>query len=768
MNKTAKFLLTAVLAASMIFSGCNKNSQDNKEEFDLSKKNEFVRTEYSAKTVEDGIYNNFQIGGYYDPTRVIPADSVMAYASTISGVEALIKSYLGKGFKQVDMMIPNGRDMDCFFIHGGYDGKNHEDIVQKSRDGAWRIHTPGSYYVHPSEEFNAYLVDWCKRAIAAGAKDIYIEEPDGFKDSCYSEYFFRLWEKKYGESFVYDEDDLTQPAKRQSIIAQMFVDSYDYVSTEIKKTYPDSKVYIATHSIGSYSSIIVANNGKMVSLENIDGVIGQSWTNTSMLPLYYEGEKAVRYFETSYLEYSELNNYIVGLDGKKAFMLNDANADGGYSYDVTRPIWEHNIVAQMLMPDVYCFESTVWAERAFTNAPYEYKTVQEGIYRIQQNVHDYSSVTYGGTEGIGVLVSYTGCSAFGDMVNNLSALVTPLVSKGIPVDVITLERLTDTKVLKNIKLLVMSYDFIKPDDIVYNKSIAEWVKNGGTLLYVGGYNYAQSFDGVWKDEGYATPQDALFSELGVNVNGFEAFNGNKTLTAAKNNPSYLTGTKLYNDDRATFTAYDIGAGATALLTAENKVVAFEAKSGKGNVIVCGVEPVGMSSSENSYSELYEKLIIRSCQLGNLDYRAPEAMYTIRGDYYFCHAFEKEIALKGEYLDLFSDNFDYIVDPVVKKGQSVCYKRVQTTDTDVMHSNGNVTDFVQNPSSVTFTVSNILRSRSLTVVSTGGMPVKSVEVKFKKTGTVPEKFTYNASDDGYVTLSYILNKAEDVEVTVYFG
>ena len=141
MKKTFKFLLTATLAASVAFSGCNKNPQDNKENFDLSKKNEFVRTEYSKQTVADGIYNNFQIGGYYDPTRVIPADSVMAYASTISGVETLIKSYLGKGFKQVDMMIPNGRDMGCFFIHGGYDGKMHEDIVQKSRDGAWKLHT---------------------------------------------------------------------------------------------------------------------------------------------------------------------------------------------------------------------------------------------------------------------------------------------------------------------------------------------------------------------------------------------------------------------------------------------------------------------------------------------------------------------------------------------------------------------------------------------------------------------------------------------------
>ena len=198
------------------------------------------------------------------------------------------------------------------------------------------------------------------------------------------------------------------------------------------------------------------------------------------------------------------------------------------------------------------------------------------------------------------------------------------------------------------------------------------------------------------------------------------------------------------------------------------VIAFEAKSGKGNVVVCGVEPVGMSSSENSYAELYEKLIIRSCQLGNLDYRAPEAMYTIRGDYYFCHAFDREIALKGAYLDLFSDNFDYLVDPVVTKGRSACYKRVQTEDIDIMHSNGNVTDFVQNSSSVTFTVSNILRSRSHTVVSTGGMPVKSVDVKLKKTNAVPEKFAYKASDDGYVTISYILNKAENVEVTVYFG
>lgn len=63
-----------------------------------------------------------------------------------------------------------------------------------------------------------------------------------------------------------------------------------------------------------------------------------------------------------------------------------------------------------------------------------------------------------------------------------------LVEKGIPVQVYALESFKDKEALKEIKTLVLSYDFMKPEDVQYNQAIADWVKDGGSLLYIGAKN----------------------------------------------------------------------------------------------------------------------------------------------------------------------------------------------------------------------------------------------------------------------------------------
>lgn len=754
------------VAAVMLFASCGGCGKDKvNSSLDLENRDKFEEMTFAKSESADGIYTTYQISGAYSSSSAMPTDAVMVYSSNIAGVEGAVASYLNKGYKQVDLMIPNGRDMGSYFIDGNYDGRTHHDLVQKDIDGGWHQHTPGNYYIHPDDSFNNYLIDWCKRAIAAGAKDIYIEEPDGYIDYCYSDYFKSLWKEKYGTDFFNNaEEDLEFRTKTLDIVQKIFVDSYDKVSAGIKETYPESKVYIATHSISGYSSMIVANNGAMLSLGGIDGVIGQSWTNTSMQPIYFEGGKQPMYFENSYMEYSELVNYTVG-NGKKAYMLNDASADGGYTYDVCRPIWEHNIAAQMMMPDVYCFESSVWPERAFTNAPIEYKAVQEGIYRLQSEVHGYDSTTYSGTNGIGIVTSYTGTSSFIDFGNSLSSLVTPLVRQGIPVDVMALETLWSAESLKDIDVLILSYDFIKPTDSRFVKTIADWVKGGGTLVYLGGYNFAQSFSGEWKDAGFATPQDQLFSMLGLKVTGHSMHTGGKTLEAEKGNPSYLSGTSVYNGQRTTFTSY-AAEDVTPLYRADGSMIAFEGKAGEGNVVVCGVEPLGMSFAENVYGELYEKLIMRAVDLAGKQYYAPGAMYTLRGDYVFAHSFTKEIKLSGTYIDLFSDDFDIVTDPTVKQGESAAFKRISSNE-GISYSNFAVDNVIES-GGYSFTAANVFGSKAQFVYKLpNGMDDATVTASFVMTGDEPNNFTETKLGGGYIRVSWSVSRNDKVNVKLSY-
>lgn len=764
-----KRIIVCLIALIMLFgAGCGKK-KDNRlpSSLDESKFGEFEVAEFGKTYTQDGIYTTYQIGRSYSDNHAVPTDSVMAYVSDSSdSVNNIVQSYIGKGYKQVDVMLPNGRDMFSYYIDGKYDGKTHYDIIQRDRSGAYHRHSEGSYYVHPDKNFSEYLASIAKKAITAGAKDVYIEEPDGYVDYCYSDYFKALWKEKYGEDWEYDEEDMSQASKQNEIIADMFVKSYGYIAAAIKKDYPQSKVYIATHPVYSYCvGGIVADNGRMIALEDIDGVIGQSWTNTSMVPFYYEGDKVVQHFETSYLEYSEAVNYVVG-NGKKAFMLNDASADGGFDYETTRPIWEHNIVAQMLMPDAYCYESTVWAERAFTGAPVDYRAVQEGIYRIQGDIHNYASKTYGGTNGIGVVMSYTASSSFTSGSDYLGAMVTPLIKQGIPVDVITLETLTDINALKNIKVLVLSYDFIKPTDLKYNEVIAEWVKCGGTLLYLGGYNFAQTFDGVWQDAGCSSPQAHLFSKLGMDVS-FSQFSGNKKLTASSIAPKYITDYNAFATTRFMFTEYAAADSAKTLLTADDKTVCFEQAVDKGDVIVCGIEPRGMSGFKDAFG-FYEMIIKRACDLAEIGYHAPKAMYTERGDYLFAHTFDRTLTLEGTYVDLFDSGYSVCVNPQIKKESSRAFVRVDNAADGIAFSNSAAEASKNDETALNYIAANTAQSKALAVIKIPqGSAVANVSAAFVKTQSVPNEFKYSESN-GYLIISYKINRADSVAVSITYA
>ena len=69
--------------------------------------------------------------------------------------------------------------------------------------------------------------------------------------------------------------------------------------------------------------------------------------------------------------------------------------------------------------------------------------------------------------------------------------------------------------LDDYDVLVMSYEFMKPDYPDINLSIAEWVSNGGTLIYVGdGFDPYNDVESWWTGK-YKNPAEHLFRMLGI-------------------------------------------------------------------------------------------------------------------------------------------------------------------------------------------------------------------------------------------------------------
>ena len=94
----------------------------------------------------------------------------------------------------------------------------------------------------------------------------------------------------------------------------------------------------------------------------------------------------------------------------------------------------------------------------------------------------------------------------------------PLLKRGIPVSTVHIENLEYPNTLKNVKVLIMSYSNMKPMKKESHTYLAEWVKNGGVLVYCGRDNDPYQKVMEWwnsDDNAYDKPSDHLFERLGI-------------------------------------------------------------------------------------------------------------------------------------------------------------------------------------------------------------------------------------------------------------
>jgi hypothetical protein len=96
-------------------------------------------------------------------------------------------------------------------------------------------------------------------------------------------------------------------------------------------------------------------------------------------------------------------------------------------------------------------------------------------------------------------------------------LALPLVSQGIPLRMVQLERILQPGYLDDMRILLLSYDGMKPPTESIHYTLADWVKRGGVLVFVGqgdSYNTVRSW---WNTEECSlnAPHEHLFQLLGA-------------------------------------------------------------------------------------------------------------------------------------------------------------------------------------------------------------------------------------------------------------
>ena len=487
----------------------------------------------------------FQTGSGYLPAIDTGSDVAIVYGVGNSFAERA-KSWQDRGYT-VSLMTG--------IAWGGYDSYYgtgdafKKDEVQTDRRGELFMHghsTTVGYNV-PSAAYVEYIKRYIDPALDYGIQGLYLEEPEYWARTGWSEAFKREWEIFYGEPWQPPDSSPDAQYRASKLKYELYFDAlkevFGHAERRAKEKAYALECHVPTHSLVNYAQWrIVSPESHLIDIEELDGYIAQVWTGTARSRNLYRGVGKERTFETAYLEYGQMLG-MVRPTGKKVWFLADPIEDNpNHSWSDYKTNYECTVVASLLWPEVSRFEVMPWPGRIFkgTYPKTDLDTKsgeREGIpatYATQiltvinaLNDMDQDDVTYdAGSQGIGVIVSDTlmfqraAPDPSDASLASFYALALPLLKHGIPVEIVQLENTLHPACLERYDVLLLTYEGQKPLKPEYHEALEQWVRAGGGLVYIG--DGSDPYHGVrewWNEQGKsdAKAYDDLFKRLGIGV-----------------------------------------------------------------------------------------------------------------------------------------------------------------------------------------------------------------------------------------------------------
>jgi hypothetical protein len=489
---------------------------------------------------------SFQTGAKWDPGIQIRSDVVMCYGVG-KDIGDRVRQWKAQGYRvHVMTGVSWGEYQD--YLYGRFDGINHVDEAQTDRNGNVISHGRDVYYMSPGESFGKFLSLGVGRALDAGAEAIHLEEPEFWVRAGWGAGFKREWKAYYKTDWVAPDSSPEAQYKASALKYYLYQRAlkqiFDFVREYNREHGTHAKCYVPTHSLINYAHWGIVSPESSLLKVGADGFIAQTWTGTARTPNVYEGRERSRTFETAFLEYGAMMN-VVRASGGTVWFLNDPIEDNpDHSWRDYRTNWESTLTASLLWPQVWRFEVMPWPERIFHGSyptkdvserkpgesvakeplPTDYGTELLTVINALNDMKQPKVSWESGTRGVGVVVSDSmmfqrfGPTPSDRHLGSFYGLALPLVKRGLPVEPVQLENAALPGALKPYKVLLMTFEGMKPMTAADSAAVAAWVKGGGALVFVDDgkdpYNLVPSW---WNSapNTYASPQAALFSQLGL-------------------------------------------------------------------------------------------------------------------------------------------------------------------------------------------------------------------------------------------------------------
>ena len=483
----------------------------------------------------------FQTAGQWKPTTDVRSDVVMVYgANDRPGMtfRERVESWRRRGYTTHFMTGIAWGDYQDYF-QGSWDGQTHMDEGQVRMNGEMVMHGAGVPYIVPTENYLKYFKErHIRPVIDAGIDAIFLEEPEFWAFSGYSESFKREWQAYYGFPWRPQHESAENTYLSNKLKYHLYYRALDeafrYAKEYGRERGLNVRCYVPTHSLLSYAQILmISPEASLASLESCDGYIAQVWTGTSRVPNYFNGTSRERVFEAAFLEYGCMES-MTRPTGRKMFFLTDPIEDRARDWEDYKRNYQATFTAQLLYPQIADYEVMPWPDRIyerlyFVSANSQEKALIPRFYSTQMQVMinalndmPLASTRVSGSQGISVMMgnslmfqrSPVKVQGYDDpQLSNFYGLALPLVKRGVPVSITHLENTGYADTWKDTKVLLMTYSCMKPLDPSSHQHIADWVRRGGRLIYCGRDDDPyQSVLEWWNQQGndYAAPSEHLF------------------------------------------------------------------------------------------------------------------------------------------------------------------------------------------------------------------------------------------------------------------
>ncbi|MCR4574642.1 MAG: hypothetical protein K5787_12855 [Lentisphaeria bacterium] len=607
-----------------------------------------------------GCRSSIQVANGYSDAIAFNCDSVMIYSLN----ENVVRTWMEKDdIYNIDMMLAINRA-------GLKWADAHPECIQTKSDGSRMLHgAKGSYYMVPTLDFIEYTWDIVKRAIIMFRPvTIAFEEPEMWNQSGYSDGFKAEWKAYFKEEWQDPQSSPEAMLKSMELKTWLFERIIGVMYERIEKLASGTKMYIATHSTVNYNAWgITAGLNHYMATGKVDGIIGQTWSDTIRTPFRFRGDAVRDEYLAAYVDFA---SYVDSTEGTNFFALADPMCDSHSSTEMkNRYAYLQTIVASLMRPEIHRFELCPWVYRAFGNVSQQYRTMLQQCFNALNMVSGKEIELEAGTPGIAYALSDTMSwlkkNAWSPATSvGFYGIMMPLTTVGIPVSVKSMEQLYTADDLSDVKVLIVSYDNMLPMSGVVNDAIAAWVRNGGTLMLLSGQNdYWRMPDRFWTEKG--SPVADLLSKLGVEAKvETEAFADNAVVNGCgdfgKSDFAELVPSKKDRRFMISYSGIDEG---KALFKSGGRMVGFETAVGKGRLLAVGLPSTYYSTDDGC--GLMRALTAHAAKAAGLQYVETNLMTIRRGRVVATHALRQDEALPGRYIDLYDGRLPIVTNPLVK-------------------------------------------------------------------------------------------------------